>query len=205
MPGPAPTTTITGLLIGHHPSHPRLAPRSLGPRSRGQRCLPPGPCSVDEARARHANGEVYAAVLRDPEAQLTLAGIELEGRAANVSFLDGAGRLYLRYSFGPAEDGKRMFLQAASFIEYADDVAKESIASESYHWREDGTAYFERSDKVENLHTQREGTKDLLDRHYEPLPAFGDYASIFRVDRDKGLDEQSADSPSWQARETPVP
>ena len=165
------------------------------------------PCSADEARARHQNGEEYAAVLRDPEADLSLAGVEVStsARVATVSFLDGAGRLYLRYVFTDAADGERLFLERASFMEYADDSVKESSVSETYWWREDRSVYFERVDKVNDTYTTREGTENTLDRHYEPIPAFGDYVSILRVDRDKGIDEQSEDSPSWPARETPVP
>ncbi len=164
------------------------------------------PCSADEARARHQNGDDYAAVLRDPDAELTLAGLEFatSARAATVSFLDGAGRLYLRYIFGAADDGEQMFLQRVHFVEYADDNAKESSASETYHFSEDRSVHFERADKVADTHTTREGTEDTLDRHYEPVPAFGDYASLLRVDRDKGVEEQSEDSPSWPARETPA-
>lgn len=121
-----------------------------------------------------------------------------------MSFLDGAGRLHLRYVFGPAERGERMFLQRAHVLEYADDGTEQSSASETYFFREDRSVRFEREDRVAGTHTTREGTEDTLNRHYEPVPVFGDYASLLRIDRDRRVEEQAEDSPSWPAGETPA-
>lgn len=52
----------------------------------------------------------------------------------------------------------------------------------------------------------REGTSEdwALRLHYEPMPEFGDFASILREDRDRPVEEQNPGSASLLAAAAPI-
>ena len=92
----------------------QYAERWLSRRSR------PGPAiDADEARRRHEAGELYTAVLGDPERPTAYLDVRLETGYVGVHFLDDAGRPHLTYAFArePGSDDD-LFLQQATYREY---------------------------------------------------------------------------------------
>lgn len=83
---------------------------------------------------------------------------------------------------------------------------KESVRSTIVDIKPDGRAYMEEFDEEADTYTESEGTKDpaMLQENYEPMPAFGDWASVTRINRDKPVDQQPPESGSWLVLKNPV-
>jgi hypothetical protein len=166
------------------------------------------PSSVDEARHKHADGTGYGVLLRRTDTGANVVAADLgPGRpSAFVQFFDELGRTTLEYSFVPARSRPgQLWLDRVRVIEY-DGEDEDWAVNESWTTKEDGKLFLNIDDKRAGTRNEKEGTREpeLLERNYEPMYDFGDYASLFRRERDRGVDEQGPGSASDAARRTPV-
>jgi hypothetical protein len=134
----------------------------------------------DEARRRHESGELYVAVLGGDERPRAYVEARLEKGFVGVHFLDEDGRNTVTYVFGREDDDERMFLQRATWRDFAADG--EVARGESYTFKRDGTIYVESKDYV-TREASRGEKKDDVSSNWEPVPAFGEYDSIARLER----------------------
>lgn len=150
-----------------------------------RRRRPLRPVDEDEARARHERGAVYTAVLTGEDGRPT-AFVQLQEASghASVTFLDERGRTYLVYSFRRPEGADRLFLDRSSHVTYReggerDDEVAQEVTSQ---YDPDGHVRDVVKDHLAQTAQEREQVEDVT-RNWEPVPAFGDYASIARVER----------------------
>jgi hypothetical protein len=133
-----------------------------------------------EARRRHEKGELYTVVLGDPGRPSAYLDVRNEAGFVGVHFLDDAGRPYLTYTFARDPDSDDdLFLEQATYREYAGD---EVVRGDAYYFEKDGTVVKEHKDYAER-EAERGETRDDVSSNWEPVPEFGSYDSIARVER----------------------
>lgn len=145
-----------------------------------RRGKPGAPIDEDEARRRHESGKLYTVVLGDPERPAAYLDVRNETGFVGVHFLDDAGRPYLTYHFArdPNSDDD-LFLEQATYREYVGD---EVVRGDAYTFAPDGRVVKEHKDYL--LHEAERGeTRDDVSSNWEPVPEFGSYESIARVER----------------------
>jgi hypothetical protein len=146
--------------------------------------------SEDEAHRRHGAGEEYVAVLSSGDRPVVVLTIIMRpGRPfTKVEFLDG--RLLPRYAYTfmtPQEGGRDgwMFLSNIYEDELSDEA--EPLRGKEVRFWPDGRSFM--WDRDHEARTSDEGwAKELLDadeleQHWEPVPEFGRWSSIIRLDR----------------------
>ncbi|ONI88844.1 hypothetical protein ALI22I_17925 [Saccharothrix sp. ALI-22-I] len=144
--------------------------------------------SEEEARARDAAGEEYTAVLppRPGTRSPVLVTPVWQTGVVLVSFLDDPGRKIVEYVFTKKDDS-RMFLSGVHLWEYPDDQPgrrlSEASRREDIRYHEDGYVHRTIIDKNEGYRETVEYTDVPVATNWEPVPAFGDYASIGRFER----------------------
>jgi hypothetical protein len=145
-----------------------------------RRGRPGAPLDADEARRRHEEGKLYTVVLGDPERPTAYLDVRNETGFVGVHFLDDAGRPYLTYHFArdPGSDDD-LFLEQATYREYEGD---EVVRGDAYHFEPDGKVVKEHKDYVQR-EAERGETRDDVSSNWEPVPEFGSYESIARVER----------------------
>lgn len=134
----------------------------------------------EEARRRHESGELYTAVLGDGEARHAYVEVRLEKGFAAVHFLDDEGRNFVTYVFGKQAGDDDMFLERASWRRYGEDGAL--TRGETYFFKRDGTIQLEEKD-YERREATRGEKQDDVSGNWEPVPEFGSYESIARLER----------------------
>jgi hypothetical protein len=92
------------------------------------------------------------------------------------------------YSFRQIRD-ERLFLDRAGDLIYSGDN-KEADESIGQMYDEDGLIRFNRKRRGEDFQDTWKDHLTTLEYHYEPLPAFGEYDSILRLERDQSWDKQ---------------
>jgi len=135
---------------------------------------------VDEARRRHETGELYTVVLGDQERPTSYLDVRLEAGFVGVHFFDDAGRPYLTYHFArDPNSGDDLFLEQVSYREYE---GEEVVRGDAYYFKPDGTVVKEHKDYVRR-DADRGETRDDVSSNWEPVPEFGSYESIARLER----------------------
>ncbi len=159
-----------------------------------KRNRPIDPYTVDEARQRDQAGELYSVVLGDPSAPDRIIEV-VRPNHIGVWFFDPHQRQSLNYIFRRADD-TTMFLHNISRWAYPNEQAhglNESSIIEAIEYEPGGIAHHEIRDKAAD-EIRRTSYRDVkLDINWEPIPAFGDWTSIARYDRDKPPVPASAD------------
>ncbi len=95
-----------------------------------------------------------------------------------VYFLDDQLRRQVTYVFS-SPDGGKLFLKEYQRFEFADDGSKKS--SERTTFQKDGLLKVTEVDLVAKTTYEYNVMADMSD-NWEPIPAFGDYASIARFE-----------------------
>ncbi len=139
------------------------------------------PLDVETARERHERGELYAAILGDPEHPWAYLVVRLEVGYVGVDFLDEELRGDLSYTFAREPDSEGdLFLEQATWRIY--DDSGEPAFDEHYVFEPPNIAHVTKRD-----HTAKDqetyALKTDLAQNYEPVPAFGEYESIARRER----------------------
>jgi hypothetical protein len=135
-----------------------------------------------EARRRHDDGKLYSAVLGDPEQPSAAVEVRLEVPFVGARFLDEQRRTVLDYAFGALDGGRddALFLRQAIERAYGADGA---VAWSALHvFDPDGLVRVEEKDYARGETRCYEAGHDGP-RNREPVPAFGDYDSIARLER----------------------
>jgi hypothetical protein len=139
------------------------------------------PISPTAAAARDARGDHYAVALADPD-RPPEAVIEVAWRQdhAGVWFLDGQGRQTLLYEFRRA--GERLFLHSVTHWDYPEGGDGATRIDER-RYREDGSVRRIVSDDDADDQVTDDDRDVDVSAHWEPVPHFGDWASLARRDR----------------------
>lgn len=149
---------------------------------------PIDPCSVEEARARDRSGDLYTVVLADaaggsvPEAVVEIAWANDH---AGVWFFDEFGRQSLNYAFRRIDD--RLFLHNMIEYGYPDEHAETlsgSTRTDEIRFSPDGLTKEIISDDVAREREIIERSDVDVSSHWEPVPAFGQWDSLARWDRE---------------------
>ncbi|MCL8015118.1 hypothetical protein [Streptomyces sp. AS02] len=146
---------------------------------------PMTPLTPEQAEARHASGELYTAVSSPAEQSTPTLRVEmrLETGYASVIFMDESGRDTLDYTFTLINGS--LFLETATSRSYGNSQERGGYAdadrTETYEFTTDG---------VMQRAIEEEGGESKESRHgvdvssnWEPVPAFGAYASLIRRER----------------------
>ena len=134
----------------------------------------------DEARRRHDAGELYTAILGDREAPSAYLEIRLEAGFVGVHFLDEEGRDGVTYLFGRQDGEDQLFLERAIWREFGEDG--EVRSGQVYAFKRTGTICLEEKD-YESREASRGEKQDDVSGNWEPVPEFGRYESIVRLER----------------------
>jgi len=140
------------------------------------------PLDPQTARRRHERGVRYTAILGDPEHPWAFLEVRLEVPCIDVNFLDQELREDLGYTFGRAPDSEGgLFLEQATWTFYGSSSGEVEY-EEIYVFEAPDLAQLTRCDYVTDEEESFLGHADLAENR-EPVPAFGDYASIARRER----------------------
>ncbi|CAL9460181.1 hypothetical protein SUDANB95_02607 [Actinosynnema sp. ALI-1.44] len=140
--------------------------------------------TVEEARERDERGTLYTAVVGDrnaPEALVEVVRPDYFG----VYFPDHLGRQWQKFTFRRVDDD-RLFLESIIRWQYGDDEARllsQAELIEEIDYREDGTVHRQVRDKRAQEKQDTDYRDVALDINWEPVPEFGDWASITRFER----------------------
>ncbi|MGW5052725.1 hypothetical protein [Actinokineospora sp. NPDC004072] len=151
---------------------------------------PGEPLTEDEARVRDAAGDEYTAIMppRTGAKSPTLVTVVRKTGVFVVTFLDAPGRKSTEYTF-MRKTGESLFLARVHLWKYPDEQAGLRLSDASSHetvtYREDGYVKRLIRNKVDRVQETVEYTDVPVDANWEPVPAFGDYRSIARYDRDE--------------------
>lgn len=148
------------------------------------------PLTEDEARAKDAAGAEYTAVMpprAGSRSPVLVTPVWSSGVVA-VTFLDDPGRKATEYTFMKKTD-ESLFLTRAHIWTYPNDEPglrlSDSSSSETVQYREDGYVKRVVKNKAERSQETVEYTDVPVVHNWEPIPAFGDYRSIARFERDE--------------------
>jgi hypothetical protein len=135
--------------------------------------------TVAQARALHDAGELYCALLGDPDRPTCF--LELRGGNVFVGCLDDRLREVLTYHFPQRAPG-RLFLSMATWREFDGDSDTVRQGT-TYVFQEDGRVAIRRETLVPTHHAEE--TEDQVDvgGHWEDAPAFGAYERLARAQR----------------------
>jgi hypothetical protein len=145
---------------------------------------PASPMSEAAARELNGRGEPYTVVVGATAAPAAVIQVCWKNAYLGVSFKDIRGRTDLQYSFTRVDD-ERLFLTAVTSWHYPDGARFEFEADriESCAYRPDGYA----SRLVDESGSEHVEVSEYLDSpvdaNWEPVPAFGQWASVARYDR----------------------
>ncbi len=135
--------------------------------------------SEEQARARYAAGEPFAAILDCEEGERAV--LRFYGAHVSVGFIDREAREYLTYDFVPIH-AKRLFLRRIvdrTFVEGSAELA----GAVAYNFEERGWVKVVR--RFYNPAYQESGSSEAdVSQNYEDRPTFGDYQSLIRQNRD---------------------
>jgi hypothetical protein len=146
---------------------------------------PMNPLTPEQARARHASGQLYTAVAAPDEHSVPALRVEmrLETGYSSVIFMDEYGRDALDYTFTLINGS--LFLETATSYDYGDAQERGGYADanrmESYEFTTDGV--MRRTVEVDGEESRE--SRDGIDvaSNWEPVPDFGAYEGMARRDR----------------------
>jgi hypothetical protein len=151
---------------------------------------PGEPLTEAEARVKHEAGEEYSAVMppRSGAQSPTLVTPVWKTGVVVVTFLDNPGRKATEYTFMKKTE-ESLFLARAHMWTYPNDEPglrlADAISHETVHYREDGYVKRVIKNKVDRAQETIEYTDVPIADNWEPIPAFGDYRSLARFERDE--------------------
>lgn len=146
---------------------------------------PIDPCTEEEARRRDTAGESYSAVIGDPAAPDRIIEVA-RPNCIGVWFFDPRQRQSLHYVFRRS-DASSLFLGEMIRWEYPNDAAlllNQASKIETLRFGPDGVVHHETRDRIAQERRRVSYRNVNVACHFEPIPAFGDWASIARWERD---------------------
>jgi hypothetical protein len=147
---------------------------------------PVNPMAVAVARDLNDKGAGYSAVIGNPSSPDVVLDVAWSNSFLAASFIDAQGRTHTKYSFNRIDDS-RLFLSEVMVWTYSGDAKYEFEADvvETATFRTDG--YVRREiDDADSQNIQVSEYSDVpVELNWEPVPRFGDWASVARYDREK--------------------
>ncbi|RDI64530.1 hypothetical protein [Nocardia pseudobrasiliensis] len=143
------------------------------------------PLSQAQARSLDLAGEWYTVVYGEPAAPAAILQVVRGNRHIDVTFPDDHGRPVLTFDFRQIDDD-RMFLTTVTRWEYGADSARsmsDADVVDKLSYREDGTVHRDLRDQRTHERTTTDFAEVDVNGNWEPVPVFGDWASIARRDR----------------------
>ena len=105
----------------------------------------------------------------------------------STAFYDQCFRLRHKYRFRPQQNGLMFMIEVSTWF-YRDDneyvPRNQALANETVRYTPEGIAQLSRSDKVANVIEKTSYRNVDVSSHWEPVPAFGEWASISRFNRE---------------------
>ena len=137
------------------------------------------PYTADEARSKHASGDLYCVLVGSSEAPA--AFLEIAKGFVGVSWLDGNLRETLSYDFHALEPNRVFLTMAVSreFLGGSDQVAKASV----YTFSPTGNVAIRREIFLPSHSTEVAESVHDVSGNWDAFPAFGDYSSLLQVER----------------------
>ncbi|WP_341210491.1 hypothetical protein [uncultured Microbacterium sp.] len=155
-----------------------------------------GVIGEEQARLRYLSGGkddwfsvgAYADGVPDGAAPEYTMEVTPQGGFISVSFYDQLCRVRFEFLFGKTDAGV-MFLEEIYDFRYPDETTYYTrsgcVTNTNYRYRPDGSMHWRLTDKVANV-TEQADYRDIdVSTHWEPVPEFGEWASITRFDRTK--------------------
>jgi hypothetical protein len=143
-----------------------------------------------EARAHEAAGTWYTILVDDPvrPSSFIHTGLRDDGkRGYTVCFLDGHLRVYVEYTFRQY-DRTTLFMEVGTENKYHDDDENPYWGA-AHHFSEDRTMFTDEGDyppfgqeRTIDRYTNT-FNDERFDQLFEPIPTFGEYDSLIRLDR----------------------
>lgn len=103
----------------------------------------------------------------------------------SVSFYNSAGSILFQYGFRTHEGA--MFLESVTSWDYPDQNTfyrrNKSLVTSNRSFQTDGTMHWRSSDKVRGVVEEFDAADIDVSKHWEPIPRFGEWASIGRFER----------------------
>ena len=147
---------------------------------------PIDPLTAAEAMKRDQAKEWYTVVLGDPAAPRCYVEVAWENDHVGVWFLDDELRQFAHHSFTKVDD-ERLFLDAVTLWHFPDGAGRrltDAAVIEKLLFERDGVVRRRLTD-VKTRDVTTEHWSDVpLDINWERVPAFGDYQSLTRLDRE---------------------
>jgi hypothetical protein len=152
------------------------------------------PISEDQARKQwETGGDPFEIVLGDPADPTATINANSPSQGFLVNFLDELGRKELSYGVEHRDDGPMFVHSVTTWTWDTPDQRDPSEASqiETVDYRDDGYAR-KTVDRAGDANYHVTEYRDVpLDINWEPVPEFGDWASLARRNRDKAPDHRS--------------
>ncbi|WP_433205093.1 hypothetical protein ACQP1G_17335 [Nocardia sp. CA-107356] len=146
---------------------------------------PLGVMSADTARSYDCSGSSYVVVLGDVASPDAVLDINWRENQFSVSFLDDQKRLQLWHEFRRVDEG-RMFLFTMTSWQYSSDDQRGPDDANVIHalqLRPDGTVQADIWDGNTGQCWVSDIAEVSVDMCWEPVPEFGNWASVSRLDR----------------------
>ena len=153
-----------------------------------------GVIGEEQARLRYLSGGkddwfsvgAYADGVPDGAAPEYTMEVTPQGGFISLSFYDQLCRVRFEFLFGKTDAGV-MFLEEIYDFRYPDETTYYTrsgcVTNTNYRYRPDGSMHWRLTDKVANV-TEQADYRDIdVSTHWEPVPEFGEWASITRFDR----------------------
>ncbi len=153
-----------------------------------RRHQPIDPFTAAQAKARDAAAQVYSVIVPGgPDGSAPEAVIEIDWHNdfAGVWFFDAHGRRSLNYAFR-RKDGQ-LFLFDMIQYSYPDDqphTLSGATRTEEFTFKQNGDVQLVITDDGAQQKTTEHRRGVDVRSHWEPLPSFGDWASLARYNRD---------------------
>lgn len=152
-----------------------------------RRSKPATPLTEQQARERDSRGDEYAALLQESgERCPTVVTVVWETDTVDVKFFDDPGRLRVNYRFRRMDE-RMLFLGTVTCYFYPTEDPglgrSDSNRIEANHFDPEGLlTHTIRDDEAGETVTTKYQDIDV-GRNWEPVPTFGDWASISRYER----------------------
>lgn len=127
---------------------------------------------------RHRTSAPYVATLTIDGAKRV---VDIAGDWVSVLFFDEQDRNFLRYDFKRVEP-ERLFLSLAVHLAYTDEEHRPGT-SLTFAFKPDGAIVIERRNMASGEVEEKDSQGDLRS-NWEAYPAFGQYSSVCRVNRE---------------------
>jgi hypothetical protein len=138
------------------------------------------PLDPDEARRRHEAGELYTAIIGDPDRPRAYVEVRPEAGFVSVHFLDDDRRDVMEYVFARDGGDGDLFLEQVIRRELGDGGEPQLV--ETHFFDRGGIVHVEKKDYATRMQESFDVEADVSG-NWEPMPEFGRYESIARVER----------------------